>query len=82
MLGYDAMVSSGHNYSFVWNGDDSRVLSDYYTSKGKGTFNINPKNGFEGLFIGEESFGSILGSLSTSVESMIPTMNSQLSNDE
>jgi len=46
-------VSSSHPYAFVWNGDDTRAIGDYYESHGKGTFNINALSGLSGIFIGE-----------------------------
>ena len=59
-LGINAQVSAGDEYSFIWNGDDTRFLSDHYESHGKGSFSINPLSGLSGVFIGEENLVSIL----------------------
>lgn len=44
------------DYSFAWNG----ISSDPYSSNGEGTFNVNPKDGVDGFYIGYESLGSIV----------------------
>lgn len=62
-LGFKSQTSASHNFSFAWNGDDqsySILGEDYYTSHGKGTFNINPISGLQGVFIGENSLCAIL----------------------
>lgn len=59
-LGFDAQTISSDTYSFVWNGDDTRVIGDYYSSHGKGTFSLNPLSGTAGVFIGDESLSSLL----------------------
>lgn len=46
--GYQANVSS--DFGYVWNGDNQ--ISDY-SDHGNGTFNINPKNGISGIYIGD-----------------------------
>lgn len=69
-LGYNSETSAGHDYSFVWNGDDERTIGDYYESHGKGTFSLNPKNGISGLYIGESNLCTILDSqISSKAES-------------
>lgn len=55
-------------YSFVWSGDDTRSVanfyvptnSDFYSSHGKGSFSINPLSGLSGIFIGEQSLAELL----------------------
>ena len=48
-------------YAFAWNGDDRREYPLFpYVSHGAGTFNINPKDGLNGFFIGERKFSEIL----------------------
>lgn len=59
-LGFDAQTISSDTYSFVWNGDDTRAIGDYYSSHGKGTFSLNPLSGTAGVFIGDESLSSLL----------------------
>lgn len=41
-----------HDYSYVWNGNDA---IESYPSQGKGTFNISPINGTDGLFINDKT---------------------------
>ncbi len=45
-------VDVNEDYAFGWNGD--RMAS--YSSHGAGTFNINPKNGLSGFYIGQDNF--------------------------
>lgn len=59
-LGYDAKTVSSDTYSFVWNGDDTKAIGEYYTSHGKGTFSVNPLSGLSGVFIGEQNLAEIL----------------------
>ena len=56
--GYKAHTKTGDSYAFAWNGDESRSVS--YDSKGRGTFNINPKGGLDGFYIGEQTLAGIL----------------------
>ena len=63
-LGFDAQTISSDTYSFVWNGDDTRAINDYYQSHGKGTFSINALSGLSGIFIGEQSLAELLDSKS------------------
>ena len=53
-----AQTRNGDDYSFAWNGDGAR--SDPYLSHGIGTFNINPKGGMNGFYIGEQTMSAIL----------------------
>lgn len=53
--GYQAKVSS--DFGYVWNGDNS--LSTY-ADHGRGTFNVNPKNGLSGFYIGDENLKEIV----------------------
>lgn len=59
-FGFNCEVSSGHDYSFIWSGDDQRTLGNYYISKDRGTFCINPKNGLSGFYIGDDSLCTII----------------------
>lgn len=59
-LGFDAQTISSDTYSFVWNGDDTRAVGDYYTSHGKGSFSINPLSGLSGFYVGEKNLASVL----------------------
>lgn len=49
---------SVHRVSFAWNGDES--AKKYFRSHGDGTFNINPKNGILGFYIGEKNLQDII----------------------
>ena len=53
--GYQSTVSS--DFGYVWNGDNQ--ISDY-SDHGNGTFNINPKNGISGFYIGDDSLKEII----------------------
>lgn len=59
-FGINSQTISSDTYSFVWSGDDTRALGDYYTSHGKGTFSLNPLSGASGVFIGEDTLSSLL----------------------
>ena len=59
-LGFDAKTISSDTYAFVWNGDDTRAIGDYYSSHGKGTFSVNPLSGLSGIFIGEQNLAEVL----------------------
>lgn len=61
-FGYNAETISSDAYSFVWNGNDTSAIGDYYSSHGKGTFSINPLSGLSGVYIGEDTLASILES--------------------
>lgn len=55
------------NLAWCWNGDISKVNSisgRMYNSHGDGTFNINPKDGTKGFYIGERSLHDILSGIS------------------
>ena len=54
--GIRSQTLSGHYYAYAWNGDEDIQ----YSSHDKGTFNINPKDGLNGFFIGERKFSEIL----------------------
>lgn len=55
--GYRASVGLNHRWAFCWQGNNSGSI---YSSHGEGTFNINPKNGLSGLYIGEDTLADIL----------------------
>ena len=56
--GYYAYTKKQDQYAFAWNGDESRITP--YKSNGIGTFNINPKGGLNGFYIGEQTLYTIL----------------------
>lgn len=60
VFGVNAESLSGQNYSFVWNGDATRSLGDYYNSHGEGSFSINPLSGLSGFYIGEKNLQELL----------------------
>lgn len=51
--GLSVDIPYSHDYAFAWNGNDNKAI---YTSHDKGTFNINPKNGLSGFYIGKDNF--------------------------
>lgn len=53
--GYQANVSS--DFGYVWNGDNT--LSTY-ADHGNGSYNINPKNGLSGFYIGDKNLKEII----------------------
>jgi hypothetical protein len=46
--------------SYVWNGVARPNKKIHYYSHGVGTFNINPKNGLSGVYIGDKSLNNII----------------------
>lgn len=64
-FGFKSQTLPSDDFSFVWNGDDDgySILGDqYYSSHGKGTFNVNALSGLSGIYFGEQSLASILSS--------------------
>ena len=59
-FGFNSQTVSTDNYSFTWNGDDTRAIGNYYQSHGKGTFNLNALSGIDGIYIGEQTLGDLL----------------------
>ncbi len=60
-LGYNVQTgeaANGHALAFAWNGDNSSTSG--YVSHGDGTFNINPRNGIQGFFVGEKNLQDII----------------------
>ena len=53
--GYQAKVSS--DFGYVWNGDNT--ISNY-SDHGNGSFNVNPKDGISGLYIGDRNLKEII----------------------
>lgn len=49
-------TTTSHNYAFSWNGNNTA----YYASKAEGAFCINPKNGLNGFYIGEQPMANIV----------------------
>lgn len=67
--GYQSTVSS--DFGYVWNGNNQ--ISDY-VDHGNGSYNINPKNGLNGFYIGNDNLSNI-------IDSEINYISSQVSND-
>ena len=66
--------------SYTWSGNDGtsteKTTNTWYHSHGSGTFNINPKNGLGGFYIGETPFNSILNQYAHSAD--LETLRSNL----
>ena len=64
------------NYSFVWNGNEG--IDVEYTDQGKdtnGTFNINPKDGVNGVYVGTQTLSAIIhDEVQTSADSILDTL--------
>ena len=56
--GVMSQTLSGHNFAYVWNGDETRT--ERYESHGKGTFNISPTGGLDGFYIGEQTLPQVI----------------------
>lgn len=56
--GIRSKTQKDDHYSFAWNGDGS--VMDPYLSHGHGTFNVNPRGGLDGFWIGERTLYAIL----------------------
>lgn len=56
--GIEAKISD--DYAFVFNGVNFPNIDDRYFSHGEGTFNVNPKDGIGGFYIGDTSLSDIL----------------------
>ena len=50
--------SATHRVAFTWNGDES--TTSYFCSHGNGTFNLNPKGGILGFYIGDLNLQQII----------------------
>lgn len=48
------------DYVFIWNGDSGVGTSGFYSDHGVGSFNINPKYGIEGFYIGNKNLKTII----------------------
>lgn len=55
-MGADTVTNDGDHQTFVWNGEEESEgytpESPNYETHGPGTFNINPRGGVDGVFIG------------------------------
>ena len=51
-LGSFSETKTGDDYSFVWSGSNSESI---YVSHGTGTFNLNPDDGLDGIWVGEKT---------------------------
>ena len=64
------------NYSFVWNGNEGIDID--YTDQGtdtNGTFNINPKDGVNGVYVGTQTLSAIIhDDVQTSADSILDTL--------
>lgn len=49
----------------MYNGVNLPGITDRYTSHGEGTFNINPVNGLDGIYIGEKTLSAYLSNYSS-----------------
>lgn len=54
-LGFNAQTLSADDFSFVWNGDMSKPIFYKYQSHGRGTVNLNPAGGLDGVWIGDQT---------------------------
>lgn len=72
--GYQANVSS--DFGYVWNGDNQ--ISDY-SDHGNGTFNINPKNGISGIYIGDINLKDTIENVNYPLDN--PTASSETVDD-
>lgn len=52
-------------------------MYDYYQSKGKGTFAINPLSGLSGVYIGEENLAQILSDLNSKIPTNYVTTDTE-----
>lgn len=69
--GYRALTAEGggaggadavnpHDYAWAWNGDYTIGDHAWYASHGPGTFNVNPKGGLDGFYIGTNKLSDLL----------------------
>lgn len=79
--GYKAQTKTGDSYAYSWNGDINRT--EPYVSHGKGTYNINPTGGLDGIYIGEKKLSEVIsdGVANKADKTELPTKVSQLEND-
>lgn len=69
-MSFGVGVKNSDTYAFTWNGDILKTLTNQYQAHGQGTFNINPKNGLSGFYIGEQSLADIVGDVETLINSL------------
>lgn len=67
--------TASHERSFVWSGPFTGHNTGSYTSKGDGTFCINPDNGLSDFFIGNDNF---IACVLNAVQSMTDDQKQQL----
>ena len=68
--GIEAEIKEGDDYSFVFNGNNLPLDGkNFYKSHGEGSFNVNPKDGLSGFYIGEDNLSSIIKSESDLISS-------------
>lgn len=58
VAGYKAKTEQAHAYAFSWSGVTNTTST--YSSKGKGTFCINPEGGAAGFYIGSTNLATLL----------------------
>ena len=59
--GIEAEIKEGDDYSFVFNGNNLPLDGkNFYKSHGEGTFNVNPKDGLSGFYVGDAQLAEIL----------------------
>lgn len=56
--GYKAQTKTDDNYAYSWNGDST--ITEPYLSHGKGTFNVNPVGGLDGIYVGEQKLSDVM----------------------
>lgn len=80
--GYKAQTKTGDSYAYSWNGDSKRT--EPYVSHGKGTYNINPEGGLDGIYVGEKTLSEVIsdGVANKADKTEVPTKVSQLENDK
>ena len=61
--GYKACANT--SYSYVWNGGTAE-----YVGHETGSFNVNPRNGLSGFWIGEQNLGELIGDIESLINSL------------
>ena len=79
---------SSNDYAYVWNGEplsdrdplprsqstnEFPELSKYYGSHGAGTYNVNPANGVDGFYVGDDKLSTVIYNTACSIEQPIKT---------
>ena len=56
--GFKSQTKPDDKYAYSWNGEEPRA--EPYISHGKGTYNINPEGGLDGIYIGEKKLSEVI----------------------